>query len=176
MLVPPGLRIGLRGSNYDAASGKVWGRKIRRLFLKYCGPTFYAVMKNLEVPRASESLEWDKLKSLLISHMVIVNIRAAVCETFFSFLCGPSVEVCEFTSTLQAQASKVIGDHLEAPFGDRLIGDSRKKLSFMQDLILAKLQIFASDQTMSPMPRPNNQLLTFKDPSCVLPPVHIGGS
>jgi hypothetical protein len=91
-------------------------------FLTAIGKEAYALLKSLCFPDAPATLEYTKLKEIILRHFKPVNFEAAERAKFHSLVRSPNQSVRNFILTLQCQASKCnFQNQLEIALRDRII-------------------------------------------------------
>ncbi|VDP21429.1 unnamed protein product [Echinostoma caproni] len=84
------------------------------LFLTLGGRELYSLVKNLLFPNVSAELPIEKLKSLLLNHILPVGFQATERAKFNSMIRATNIPCHEFILQLNKQASKCnYGDQLE---------------------------------------------------------------
>ncbi|VDP68704.1 unnamed protein product [Echinostoma caproni] len=106
------------------------------LFLTLGGRELYSLMKNLAFPIVPAELPFEKLKSLLLYHILPVDFQAK----FNSVMKAANMPCCDFILQLNEKASKCnYGDRLEEQLCDRLFAginniSSQRKMLEKKDI------------------------------------------
>ena len=125
-------------------------------FLNFAGKDAYSLIKNLAFPDPPISLQYDKLKQLLLRHVQPINFEAAERAKFDMLVRRSDQNVREFILQLQTQATKCnYGNQLDIHLRDRLIvgvnfPDLQQKL-----LLLENLRCSNEEQCISRLGRKN---------------------
>lgn len=91
-------------------------------FLNAAGRKAYSLIKNLAYPAAPVTVEYEKLKSLLLQHVKPTNFEASERAKFHSMVRDPNTGIREFILELLTQAAKCdFGDLLDMQLKDRIV-------------------------------------------------------
>ncbi|VDP38979.1 unnamed protein product [Echinostoma caproni] len=94
------------------------------LLLTLCGREVYSLVKNLALPNVSAELPFEKLKSLMLDHILPVDFQATERAKFNCMIKVANIPCREFILQLNKRASKCnYGDRLEEQLCDRLIAE-----------------------------------------------------
>ncbi|VDP81420.1 unnamed protein product [Echinostoma caproni] len=97
------------------------------LSLTLGGRDLYSLVKNLAFPKVPAELAFEKLKSLLLDHILRVDFQATERAKFNSVIRAANMPCREFILQLNKQASICnYGDRLEEQLCDRLIAGIKK--------------------------------------------------
>ena len=92
------------------------------LFLTAGGRDLYSLLKNLAFPEAPANLPFEKLKQLLLDHVIPVDFQATERAKFNTLVRSENMPCRDFILQLNKQAAKCnYGDRLDEQLCDRLV-------------------------------------------------------
>ncbi|MBM6549412.1 hypothetical protein, partial [Streptococcus dysgalactiae] len=113
------------------------------LFLTAGGRELYSLLKNLAFPEAPAKLPFEKLKQLLLDHVVPTDFQATERAKFNNLVRAENMPCREYILQLNRQAARCnYGDRLDEPLCDRLVAGINN-IALQRKLLEKKDETFA---------------------------------